>query len=137
MNAARKQSMPSGAGIGEFTKGDTDPSGDCGHFAAGIHHKHSDIETSNGEWWQRIVVYGDTPADAETLRDRVLHALNAAPPDPDVAALLSALEKARETISVALKTGAPDWFKSDKDVASHLTVKQIDSALAKFKQGGV
>lgn len=49
-----------------FTKGDTDPSGDCDKFEAGI---------NVGAWFQRIVVYGDSPADAEALRDEILAAL--------------------------------------------------------------
>lgn len=52
---------------------------------------------------------------------------------PDAALLAEALEKARETISVSLKTGAPDWFKSDNDVSTHLTVKKIDAALAAYR----
>ena len=46
-----------------FTTGDTDPVGDCGKFEAGI---------TVGEWLQRIVVYGSTPADAEALRDQLM-----------------------------------------------------------------
>lgn len=72
----------------EFTKGDTDPSGDCGKFEAGIHHlthddnvltpvgpgTNTDREPHN--WWQRIVVYGSSPEQAEALRDRLLVALD-------------------------------------------------------------
>lgn len=46
-----------------FTKGDTDPVGDCDKFEAGI---------NVGAWLQRIVVYGDSPADAEALRDELM-----------------------------------------------------------------
>lgn len=49
-----------------FNKGDTDPVGDCDKFEAGIHV---------GAWLQRIAVYGDSPADAEALRDETLNAL--------------------------------------------------------------
>lgn len=49
-----------------FTKGDTDPVGDCDKFEAGIHV---------GDWFQRIAVYGDSPTDAESLRDEILSAL--------------------------------------------------------------
>lgn len=49
-----------------FNKGDTYPSGDCDKFEAGIHV---------GDWFQRIAVYGDSPADAESMRDEILSAL--------------------------------------------------------------
>lgn len=62
-----------------FTAGDTGPAGDCDKFEAGIHvHTPGGNDgTSGAPWWQRIVVYGDTPADAEALRNEVLTALNA------------------------------------------------------------
>lgn len=47
----------------QFAKGFTDPVGDCEKFEAGI--------TVNA-WLQRIVVYGDSPADAEALRDHIM-----------------------------------------------------------------
>lgn len=49
-----------------FTKGNTDPIGDCGNFAAGLN-----VE----DWGNRIEVYGSTPADAEALRDKFIEAL--------------------------------------------------------------
>lgn len=51
-----------------FTKGVTDPVGDCGNFAAGI-----DVPG----WGHRIECYGTTPADAEEMRDKVLALVNA------------------------------------------------------------
>lgn len=62
----------------EFSKGDTDPRGDCGMFVAGINHNPS--SSPRDQWGHRIEVYGDTPEHAEELRDRVLRALAA----PDV-----------------------------------------------------
>lgn len=47
----------------QFAKGFTDPVGDCEKFEAGI--------TVNS-WLQRIVIYGDSPADAEALRDHIM-----------------------------------------------------------------
>lgn len=47
----------------QFAKGFTDPVGDCEKFEAGI--------TVNA-WLQRIVVYGDSPSDAEALRDQIM-----------------------------------------------------------------
>ena len=47
----------------QLAKGFTDPVGDCEKFEAGI--------TVNA-WLQRIVVYGDSPADAEALRDHIM-----------------------------------------------------------------
>lgn len=51
-----------------FTKGDTFPSGDCGHYESGIHNVA-------GNHWQAIVCYGDTAEKADTMRDQVLDAL--------------------------------------------------------------
>lgn len=51
----------------KFTKGNTDPIGDCGNFAAGL-----DVEG----WGNRIEVYGSTPADAEALRDEFIKELS-------------------------------------------------------------
>ena len=64
-----------------FTAGDTDPAGDCDKFEAGIHVRTpgGNDSTDGSPWWQRIVVYGDTPADAEALRDEVLDALTSVP----------------------------------------------------------
>lgn len=58
---------------GPYAKGDTDPVGDCDKFEAGIHVD---------EWFQRIVVYGDSPEDAEQLRDVVLAGLASLNPTP-------------------------------------------------------
>ncbi|MEE5046272.1 hypothetical protein V2J81_23220 [Pseudomonas alliivorans] len=55
----------------EFKKGFTDPVGDCGKFEASI-----DV----GAWGARIAVFGDTPADAEQLRDVVFAAITAPQP---------------------------------------------------------
>lgn len=52
-----------------FIKGNTDPIGDCGNFAAGL-----DVEG----WGNRIEVYGSTPADAEALRDKFLEVMSGA-----------------------------------------------------------
>lgn len=57
--------------LGEFKKGFTDPVGDCGKFEASI-----DV----GAWGARIAVFGDTPADAEQLRDVVFAAITAPQP---------------------------------------------------------
>lgn len=89
---AALKSQPSGVVPGEFTKGDTDNSGDDGKFEAGIHHLTIDATewVIGGEsfhaskepetWFQRIVVYGNNEAQAEALRDRLLAALNASAP---------------------------------------------------------
>lgn len=57
----------------EFTKGDTNPAGDCGKFAAGI------SILADGQykkpWYNRIECYGDTAAHAEELRDQVIGSL--------------------------------------------------------------
>lgn len=47
--------------------------------------------------------------------------------------LLAALIDARDVISVALRSSAPDWFKDEEDVASHVTVSRIDRAIAKSR----
>lgn len=59
----------------EFSKGDTEPRGDCGMFVAGINHNPS--SSPRDQWEHRIEVYGDTPEHAEELRDRALRALAA------------------------------------------------------------
>jgi len=74
-----EQVVPSGTVDEEFTTGDTYPAGDCDMFEAGIHHK----QASGDQWQQRIVVYGDTPADAEALRDRVFASLTAVAPQAE------------------------------------------------------
>lgn len=51
----------------KFIKGNTDPIGDCGNFAAGL-----DVEG----WGNRVEVYGSTPADAEALRDEFITELS-------------------------------------------------------------
>lgn len=55
----------------------------------------------------------------------------------DIDAMLSALTEARQVLGSALKSSAPDWFKTDADVSEHHTIKQIDAAMAPFrpKQG--
>lgn len=57
--------------VGGLTKGDTAQVGDCGKFEAGV-----DV----GPWAQRVVVYGDTAANAESLRDKILALMVAAQP---------------------------------------------------------
>lgn len=59
----------------KFLKGETTPSGDCGNFSAGI-----DVEgpgqflahPKSCTWFERIECYGESPASAEELRDKVL-----------------------------------------------------------------
>lgn len=41
----------------------------------------------------------------------------------------SVLKEARQVIATALRAGAPDWFETDEDIASHHTIKRIDAAL--------
>lgn len=72
----------------EFTKGDTEEVGDCGMWEAGIDHYTLDADQMVLEgvpyqirgvprtWYQRIVVYGNTAQQAETLRDKLLEVLN-------------------------------------------------------------
>lgn len=56
--------------VTEFSKGDTDSAGDCGKFEAGIHHCPTGMYDET--WFQRVVVYGNTPEEAEALRDRLM-----------------------------------------------------------------
>lgn len=77
----------------EFTKGLTDQKvADHGTvYEAGIHH-HSYRRDSKGPemiWWQRVICYGNSQEEAESLRDRILEALEA--PDPSTAAIQFAL----------------------------------------------
>ena len=61
----------------KFMVGDTNPAGDGGCMSeAGIHHKTQDTESTDGVWGQRIIVYGHSIEEAETLRDRVLAAIH-------------------------------------------------------------
>jgi len=53
---------------------DPDQVGDCDKWEAGIDHKTPE-GGSNGIWYQRIHCIGDTEAQADALRDRVLDAL--------------------------------------------------------------
>lgn len=66
----------------KFSKGSTDPVGECGNFAAGI--DASGVGQIDGRglvqtWYSRIEVYGKTAAHADELRDQVLAALNGQP----------------------------------------------------------
>lgn len=58
-----------------FAEGDTDSVGDCEKFESGIH-----VAKGRDIWYQRIVVYGDSPEDAEALRDRILKLLEESQP---------------------------------------------------------
>jgi len=58
----------------EFEAGDTEKPGRYDKWEAGIDHKTPQGGT-NGVWYQRIGCIGDTEADADALRDRVLDAL--------------------------------------------------------------
>lgn len=71
-----------------FTKGDTDQTGDCGMWESGINHHTLDadqmlfdgkpvqVHNRPGWWYQRIVVYGNSAEQAESLRDKLLEVLN-------------------------------------------------------------
>lgn len=73
--------------VARFSVGDTYPVGDCGKFEAGINHltPHATemefggklVKVTKGEamWFQRIAALGNTPEQAEALRDEVLAAL--------------------------------------------------------------
>lgn len=70
----------------KFEKGMTDPSGDCGNFAAGI-----SVDERGEDWPNRIECYGSTPAEAEEVRDIVLATLES------VELLRAALEHIQKT----------------------------------------
>lgn len=44
-------------------------------------------------------------------------------------AMKRVLRDARDVIATALKAGAPDWFETEEDIATHTTIKKIDAAL--------
>lgn len=44
-------------------------------------------------------------------------------------AMKRVLRDARDVIATALKVGAPDWFETEEDIATHTTIKKIDAAL--------
>lgn len=44
-------------------------------------------------------------------------------------AMKAALIESRQVIATALRTGAPDWFETDEDIAGHHTIKRIDAAM--------
>lgn len=75
----------------QLAKGFTDPVGDCEKFEAGI--------TVNA-WFQRIVVYGDSPADAEALRD---HIMSSAEREAALREELAGASRANHNCKVALK----------------------------------
>jgi len=54
--------------------------------------------------------------------------LIAAAPD-----LYDALIDARDTIATALRANAPDYFSTPDEICGHLTIKHIDTALAKAR----
>lgn len=59
----------------EFLKGETDPVGDCGNFAAGIDVHGADQfphDSKKRTWYNRIECYGNTAPHADELRDKVL-----------------------------------------------------------------
>lgn len=59
----------------EFLKGETDPVGDCGNFAAGIDVHGADQfpgDSKKRTWYSRIECYGNTAEHADELRDKVL-----------------------------------------------------------------
>ena len=45
-------------------------------------------------------------------------------------ALLEAAKKARDALAVALAVSSPDLFETDADIAEHLTIKALDTAIA-------
>lgn len=45
--------------------------------------------------------------------------------------MLKALAEARDVIATALKSSAPDWFKTDAEIAQHVTIARIDTVIAK------
>lgn len=88
------------------------------------------IEIACREAWAREDGYG-TPLNDHRyrpFRDGFFAAFNAGQAQRDQ--LLDALKLARSTIATALKASAPDWFKTDEDVAGHVAVKRIDAAIA-------
>lgn len=44
-------------------------------------------------------------------------------------AMKRVLRDARDVIATALKAGAPDWFETEEDIATHTTIKNIDAAM--------
>lgn len=48
----------------------------------------------------------------------------------DVDGLVETLTEARQVLATALQATAPDWFKTEADIASHHTIEKIDGALA-------
>ena len=55
-------------------------------------------------------------------------------PAPDVAGLVEVLTMARETIASALRANAPDYFTTDADIARHVVIQRIDTALAAHRK---
>lgn len=49
--------------------------------------------------------------------------------------MLKALAEARDVIATALKSSAPDWFKTDSEIAQHVTIARIDTVIAKATGG--
>ena len=47
--------------------------------------------------------------------------------------LLEALVEARKVLSATLRYAAPDFFETDADVAGHVTISRIDSAITKAR----
>lgn len=59
----------------DFLKGETDPVGDCGNFAAGIDVHGADQfphDSKKRTWYSRVECYGYSAEQAEELRDKVL-----------------------------------------------------------------
>lgn len=77
-------------------------------------------EIANSPRVDRVPVY-DAPQPAEQQ------------PAPDVEGLVEALTMARETIASALRANAPEYFTTDADIARHVVIQRIDTALAHRK----
>ena len=56
---------------------------------------------------------------------------------PDLTHLVEALTTARETIAAALRANELDYFATDADIARHVAIQPIDTAIAVFRKQGV
>ena len=101
----------------QFAKGFTDPVGDCENFEAGIHVN---------AWFQRIVVYGHSPEDADKLRDYILSYAERE------AALREENKLVRHDIASYLETAAKtcELLEIDVEAAKNAEGKPSDVLLA-------
>jgi hypothetical protein len=99
----------------QFSKGFTDPVGDCGNFEASI-----DVTEHSELWGARIAVYGSKPAEAEDLREQILGALENSGSADHLRARVAFLTKEIHEISERLATSNELLRESSKETLSTL-----------------